>query len=86
MKEINEAGKIIFVCDGKKCGKYSKEIRKCFRDIIKENGLKKEIDIIKMDCSDNCEYAPVISLQPQNIWLGWVTKKDIPLLLDKYLK
>lgn len=41
MKKIDAPDKVIFICDGKKCGRYSKDIRKGFKELIKENGLKK---------------------------------------------
>jgi len=86
MKQIDAAGKVIFICDGKKCGKYSKEIRKGFKEAIKENGLKNKVQLIEMDCSGNCKCAPVLCLQPQNVWIGEISRKDIATVLDKLIK
>ena len=84
MKKIEAPGKVIFVCDGKKCGRYSKDIRKGFKHLIKECGLKKEIDIVYMDCTDNCKTAPNICLQPQNMWIGEVDERDVEGIFREY--
>ncbi|WP_337040745.1 (2Fe-2S) ferredoxin domain-containing protein [Emticicia sp. 17c] len=85
MSKIDAPAHTIFVCDGSKCGKYSKEIRKVFKAKIKENGLKDEVLLVKMDCSDNCDYAPVVSFQPENVWHGEMTEKKAEKFFDKYI-
>ena len=84
MKKIDAPEKVIFICDGKKCGKCNKDVRKGFKGMIKECGLKDEVDIIDMECTDNCKTAPNICLQPQNLWIGEVTGKDVPDIFRKY--
>lgn len=83
MKKIEGAEKVIFICEGKKCGCYSKQLRKAFKSAIKEAGLKKEILIARMGCSDNCKCAPVISVQPKNEWIGEVKVKDVPNIIKE---
>ena len=84
MKKIDAPQKVIFICDGKKCGRYSKEIRENFKEFIKENGLKKDIELQYTDCTGNCKCAPVISLQPRNIWIGEVEEKDVKVIFKQY--
>ena len=84
MKKIAEPDKVIFICDGKKCGNYSKEIRKEFRIVLKDKGLRNEVDVVKMHCSDNCKHAPVISIQPKNVWIGEVEEKNVPGIVKDY--
>jgi len=84
MKKIDAPDKVIFICDGKKCGKYSGEIRSSFRQAIKETGLKGEVQVVRMGCSDNCKCAPVISLQPHNIWIGDVEEKNVTALFKEF--
>ena len=84
MKKIDAPDKVIFICDGKKCGNYSKDIRNGFRSIIRENGLKSEVDVVRMSCTDNCKSAPVICLQPKNVWLGEMEEKSIKTIFEKY--
>ena len=85
MKKLEAPGKVIFICDGKKCGKYSKELRKGFKDIIKAAGMKHEIELVRMDCTDNCKCAPVICLQPQNVWIGEVNVDKISAIYNELL-
>ena len=84
MKKLDAPEKVIYVCDGKKCGRYSKEIRKGFKIAVKECGLKGNVQVVRMDCSDNCKNAPVVSLQPQNVWMGEVDEKNVPDIMRKY--
>jgi len=84
MKKLDAPDKVIFICDGKKCGHYSKELRKDFRIELKDNGLRKEVDVVRMTCTDNCKHAPVISIQPKNAWIGEVDEKDVPRIVKDY--
>lgn len=86
MKKLDAHEKVIFICDGKKCCKYNKDIRKCFKDELKEAGLKKHVELIYTDCTDNCKYAPVIAIQPRNVWIGEVSEKSIPGIVKEYFK
>ncbi|WP_159801101.1 (2Fe-2S) ferredoxin domain-containing protein [Flavobacterium sp. MK4S-17] len=81
MKKIDAREKAIFLCNGKKCGKHSKELRKALKHTLKEQGLKKEILLNCMECTDNCKNAPIVCLQPHNIWLGEVADKDVPSII-----
>lgn len=73
-KGFNTPEKVIYVCTGSKCKKKGgKEIGKSIREKIKEIGLKGKVEVIKTDCTDRCDYAPVICMQPANIWLSQTT-------------
>ena len=85
MSKLDMPEQFIFVCDGSKCGKYSKDIRKIFKEKIKDNDLKGEVLLVKMDCTDNCKHAPVISFQPQNIWLSEVSERKAERYFDEYI-
>ena len=85
MKKLDAHEKVIFICDGKKCSKYNDGLYKCFKRELKEAGIKKYVELIHTDCTDNCKHAPVISIQPQNVWIGEVTEKAVPEIVEKYL-
>ena len=70
--------------DGKKCGVYNKTIRKAFKSAAKEHGMKRHVEIMCMGCSDNCKNAPVVSLQPQNVWIGEVEERNVPAIFKEY--
>lgn len=73
--------KVIFVCDGKKCGRYS-EIRKYCKDAIKDHGLKHEVELIRMECTDRCKQAPVMCFQPGNQWYVEVSERQVKQLFN----
>ncbi len=76
--------KAIFICEGKKCGKYF-EIRKYCKEAIKENGLKKDVELIKISCTDRCKHAPVVYFQPANAWFTEVTEKEMAQLFGQFV-
>jgi len=74
-KSFNTPDKVIYVCTGSKCKKKGgKDLSKLFRGMIKEMGLKGQVEIVKTDCTDRCDYAPVVCLQPANAWMPQVNE------------
>jgi NADH:ubiquinone oxidoreductase subunit E len=74
-KNFHIPDQVIYVCTGSKCKKRGgKELGKLFRSQIKDAGLKDQAEVIKTDCTDRCKFAPVMSLQPQNLWFHDVTE------------
>lgn len=74
-KGFNTPDKVIYVCTGSKCKKKGgKDLSKLFRGMIKEMGLKNQVEVIKTDCTDRCDYAPVICMQPENHWIQQTTE------------
>jgi NADH:ubiquinone oxidoreductase subunit E len=75
-KGFSTPEKVIYVCTGSKCKKKGgKEIGRSIREQIKEMGLKGKVEVVKTDCTDRCDYAPVICMQPANIWLSYTTEQ-----------
>lgn len=69
-KGFNTPDKVIYVCTGSKCKKKGgKDIGRTLRSMIKDLGLKDQVEIIKTECTDRCDFAPVMCFQPDNIWL-----------------
>ncbi|MBX9851958.1 MAG: (2Fe-2S) ferredoxin domain-containing protein [Cytophagaceae bacterium] len=67
-KNFNIPAKVIYVCCGSKCKKAGgKELKKFFKDRLKSLNMK-EIRVIKTGCTDNCKFAPVVCVQPENRW------------------
>lgn len=86
-KPFKIPNQVVYVCTGSKCKKRGgKELCKLFRDAAKSAGLKDTVEIIKTDCTDRCKFAPVLSIQPQNIWLHDVTEYQVPQLFQQYLQ
>jgi (2Fe-2S) ferredoxin len=68
----------VFLCRGSKCGKH-KDIRKALKAVCKE---LPETELFYIECTDRCSFAPVLSIQPQNLWLHETSVADIPKILD----
>lgn len=67
---------MIYVCTGSKCKKKGgKEIGKMLRNMIKDMGLKGKVEVVKTECTDRCDFAPVMSFQPDNVWLQHTTEE-----------
>lgn len=87
MSKFHAPEKAIFVCTGSKCGKRGgKAICKELKDLIKENGLKDEVEVIRIECTDRCKFAPILSIQPANIWLKEYDERDALRILKMAVK
>ncbi|RAU82656.1 (2Fe-2S) ferredoxin domain-containing protein [Pontibacter arcticus] len=74
---FNIPDKVIYVCTGSKCKKKGgKENGKLLRDRIKEAGLKGKVEVVKTECTDRCDFAPVMCFQPDNYWMHHVTEEQ----------
>lgn len=56
----------VFACNGSKCGKH-KDFRKHLKNELRER-VYADVEIFWTECTDRCKFAPVLSLQPHNIW------------------
>ena len=81
MSKFPVPDKVLYVCTGSKCGKRGgKETYKAAKSYIKHS--HKNIEVIRTECTDRCEYAPVCALQPGNNWLKEYHQKEVLRLLD----
>jgi (2Fe-2S) ferredoxin len=70
--------KVVYICTGSKCKKKdSKDFYKDLKSTLKDAGLNKEIEIIKTECTGRCKFAPVLAVQPANVWLREYDEGDI---------
>lgn len=76
--------KVILFCDGKKCCKYNAEVKECFKDLVKEAGLKDTVSVQKMKCQGLCKQAPIICIH-KNECVGKVSAKDAKRLFEKHI-
>ncbi|WP_276499212.1 (2Fe-2S) ferredoxin domain-containing protein [Pontibacter litorisediminis] len=75
-KSFDTPDKVIYVCTGSKCKKKGgKDLGKFFRGMIKELGLKGQVEVVKTDCTDRCDYAPVTCIQPANVWTPYTDER-----------
>jgi (2Fe-2S) ferredoxin len=51
------------------------------KHLLKQEDLRDEIEIVKTECTDRCKFAPVLSVQPVNVWLKEYDEKDASKIL-----
>ena len=69
------AGAVV-VCTGKKCRKNgAKDIAKAAKKAVRARGLKKQVPVLKTACTGHCKCAPVVSVQPTNVWI-WARTEE----------
>ena len=77
----------LYICTGSKCSKRgSKQLYKILKAYFKGAGRKEDIELIKTECTDRCKYAPVLSVQPGNIWLKEYSENEVLQLLEDLFK
>ena len=77
----------LYVCTGSKCSKRGgKDMYKSAKAFAKHHTGDKDFDVIITECTDRCKYAPVCSIQPQNIWLKEYQERDVIRLLQKIVQ
>ena len=82
-KERHTPAKVIYICTGEKCKKRgSKEISKTLREFVEDHRLD-DVGGIRTHCTDNCNHAPVMCLQPGSEWYFHVDDHKAIALLKK---
>jgi NADH:ubiquinone oxidoreductase subunit E len=81
MSKFKVPDKVLYVCTGSKCGKRGgKELFKRAEGYFKHSHI--DVEVIRTDCTDRCEFAPVCAIQPGNTWLKEYNPKDVIKLLE----
>lgn len=80
----NRAKCIFYVCCGSKCKKRGgKHLYKQLKHAVKEKHLKRQVQVIKTGCTDNCKRGPVLAVMPKNEWHFEVDEGGAALLLEQ---
>jgi NADH:ubiquinone oxidoreductase subunit E len=80
MSKFPVPDRVLFVCTGSKCAKRGgKDMFKAAKKFAKYNG--QEIEVIRIECTDRCDWAPVCTFSPGNTWLKEYLEKDVLKLL-----
>ncbi len=81
MSKFTVPDKVLYICTGSKCGKRGgKDMYKILEKMFKHSNEK--IEVVRTECTDRCDYAPVCALQPGNKWLKEYRPKDVLRLLQ----
>jgi (2Fe-2S) ferredoxin len=78
--------KVIYVCVGSKCKKKGgKDLGRLFRGMIKDMGLKGQVEIVKTECTDRCDFAPVVCMQPVNAWMPYMNEAKATAAFQEHI-
>ena len=84
MSKFTVPGCTLYICTGSKCGKRGgKELYKAAKSFRKHQHGGTEIAVVRTECTDRCDYAPVCALQPDNIWLKEYRVKQVLALMEE---
>ncbi|MGV8878745.1 MAG: (2Fe-2S) ferredoxin domain-containing protein [Sphingobacteriaceae bacterium] len=73
---------VLYVCVGSKCAKKGgKDCYKKMKSYLKHATKRGLVEVLKVECSDRCNFAPVLSFQPANIWLKEYKEDDVLRLI-----
>lgn len=78
---------VLYICTGSKCAKRgAKDTYKAAKSYKKYLPGKVDLEIIRIECTDRCDYAPICTMQPGNTWLKEYRVKDVLALIDGLAK
>jgi NADH:ubiquinone oxidoreductase subunit E len=81
MSKFTIPNKTLYICTGSKCAKRGgKSMYKLAKAYAKHHD-DQNLEVVRTDCTDRCDYAPVCALQPGNTWLKEYHEKEVLKLL-----
>jgi NADH:ubiquinone oxidoreductase subunit E len=76
-RDLNDLKHVVMVCHGSDCKhEGAKELAKAVKDCARELGLMRDTLVVKTKCTGACKRAPVMSIQPANVWLTRATPAE----------
>ncbi|HAS41713.1 MAG TPA: hypothetical protein DCS93_14640 [Microscillaceae bacterium] len=86
-KKMKLPKKTFLVCTGKKCGsKGGYSHYKNLRGMIRKEGAKDDLQVMRLQCTGNCKQAPVVGLMPKNKWYAQADGAKVEKLFKKAIK
>ncbi len=83
---IEDIQRIVMICHGKDCKKAgARKLRDCARERLRDHGLRKNTLIARTHCNGLCKQAPVVCLQPANVWLSQTSPRQLQRAIDDHL-
>lgn len=84
MSKFSIPQQTLYVCTGSKCAKRgAKDLYKAAKSFNKHLYGDGKFEIIRTECTDRCDYAPVCALQPDNIWLKEYRLKNVLAMMEE---
>ena len=82
MSKFTIPDQTLYICTGSKCSKRGgKDTYKAAKSFLKHKPPGKQIELIRTECTDRCDYAPICAFQPGNTWLKEYKEKDVLKIL-----
>ncbi len=79
--------KTFLVCTGKKCGsKGGNAHYKNLRGMVRKEGMKDEVQVMRLQCTGHCKMAPLVGVMPKNKWYGQTDDTKVEKLFKKAIK
>jgi len=73
------------VCTGTGCvAGGSFRIEEVLKEEIKKQNLQNEVSVIITGCNGFCGQGPLLVVQPDGIFYGWLKPEDIPFLVEEH--
>lgn len=87
MSKFTIPDRVLYICTGSKCAKRGgKNLYKMAKAFAKHHEGEQDIEVLRIECTDRCDYAPVCTIQPGNIWLKEYSEKEVLKLLKSFDK
>lgn len=85
--------RLILVCcntkdgtDPKYCGnKGSLDLHAELKEYVRSKNLQKKVRIVKSGCLDYCGLGPIVSIQPEHVWMKAVSKEDLAQIKKEWI-
>ncbi len=86
--------KHIFICENKReeghprsccADKDSSQLKKLFKEKLKQRGLNHIIRANSSGCLDACEFGSAIVIYPEQTWYGNVLPEDVDEIIENHL-
>ena len=76
----------VLVCGGTGCtSSGSNELIKRFEELIKANGLEREVKVVRTGCFGLCEAGPVVIVYPEGTFYSRITLENVDEIVAEHL-
>ncbi len=85
-KNLNNVSKILYFCTGGCCTRNgAEEIIRETRALLKTENQYQNTHTVKTLCSGQCEHAPVMMVQPDNIWYKEIDEQKGKRIVEEHI-
>ena len=77
--KLKKVSRVVLICSGSDCKAKGggKKLEKKAAQCVKDLGLADSTHIVRTECNGFCDDAPVVALEPGNVWLRKMTGKAL---------